>query len=401
MSKKNLNRSATAFVIIMGIVSMFSDMTHEGARSIYGVYLNSLGASAAVIGFVSGLGQLFSYALRLFTGKLADKYKKYWIFTVTGYIINMLAVPALALAGENGWIFACSLIVAERMGKAIRQPAKNALVSFAAAQVGAGKSFALQEALDQIGAFLGPVILFATLYLQKVSGAPLDYRLCFKILAVPAFITLICVAAAAHIFPSPENFEKKVSPVRVNNLKRIFYIYLAASACIAFGFIDFPLITMHFSKIHLCAAETLPLLYAGAMLTDAISALAFGYMFDSVGAKVIIYPVLAAAFSPLLLFAGKSIGAAWVGVALWGIGMGAQESVLKSAVASVIPKNLRSTAFGTYGAVFGIMMFAGNWLAGILYDRSLFLMITLSAVSQAAAVPLLISASDKYRRGKK
>ncbi|MFA6813411.1 MAG: MFS transporter, partial [Bacteroidaceae bacterium] len=154
-NKKTL-KPALIFILIMGIVSMLSDMTHEGARSIYGAYLSLAGASAATIGFVTGFGEFIGYSFRIITGPITDRTKKYWTMTIIGYSINMLAIPALALVSKDGWIIACILIVAERIGKAIRQPAKNTLVSFAASQIGEGKSFAIVEFLDQIGAFLGP-----------------------------------------------------------------------------------------------------------------------------------------------------------------------------------------------------------------------------------------------------
>ncbi len=151
----------------MGIVSLFSDMTHEGAASILGAYLSLAGASAAAIGFVSGLGEMIGYSLRLVTGWLTDRTKKYWPMTILGYVIDSMAIPALALVPRGGWIWACALIVLQRTGKAVKKPAKDTLLSFAATQTGAGKSFAIQEFLDQIGAFLGPVILFLVMLLKQ------------------------------------------------------------------------------------------------------------------------------------------------------------------------------------------------------------------------------------------
>lgn len=165
--KNKLAPGAMAFIALMGIVSLFSDMTHEGARSVLGEYLNLAGASAATIGFVSGFGELCGYSLRLLFGFIADKTKKYWTLVIGGYALQVLAIPALALIPENGWMLACGLIILERIGKAVKKPAKNALVSFAASEVGTGKGFAYQEFLDQLGAFIGPVMLF---FISLVQG---------------------------------------------------------------------------------------------------------------------------------------------------------------------------------------------------------------------------------------
>ena len=179
------------FILLFGIVSLFSDMTHEGASSIRGAYMALLGASAGAIGFVSGLGELIGYSMRYLFGKLTDKTGQYWTMTIVGYVLDLIAVPALALVGENGWIAACGLLLIQRMGKAIKKPAKDAIMSFAASQEGVGKSFGIQEVLDQIGAFLGPILLYVIM-LFKTEGTTFEiYSFCFAVLTIPAVITLI------------------------------------------------------------------------------------------------------------------------------------------------------------------------------------------------------------------
>lgn len=176
--KKHLSQ-AMVFLILFGIVSLFSDMTHEGASSIRGAYLSVMGASAGAIGFFSGLGELVGYSMRYVFGKLTDKTRQYWPITIFGYVLDVLAVPALALVGEHGWVWACLLLLIQRMGKAIKKPAKDTIMSFAASQEGVGKSFGLQELLDQIGAFLGPVLLFLVLlrwFCSLLPGADSQIR---------------------------------------------------------------------------------------------------------------------------------------------------------------------------------------------------------------------------------
>ena len=164
MKEKRFSRAMT-FIILFGIVSLFSDMTHEGASSIRGAYLALLGASAGTVGFIAGLGELIGYSMRYVFGKITDRTRKYWPMVIFGYILDILAVPALALVGEGGWIAAAALLVIQRMGKAIKKPAKDTIMSFAASQEGVGKSFGIQEMLDQIGAFLGPVFLLSLIHI--------------------------------------------------------------------------------------------------------------------------------------------------------------------------------------------------------------------------------------------
>ena len=201
--KKHLSQ-AMVFLILFGIVSLFSDMTHEGASSIRGAYLSVMGASAGAIGFFSGLGELVGYSMRYVFGKLTDKTRQYWPITIFGYVLDVLAVPALALVGEHGWVWACLLLLIQRMGKAIKKPAKDTIMSFAASQEGVGKSFGLQELLDQIGAFLGPVLLYLVMLFRTEGDVFQTYAFCFGVLAIPGAITLVLLLVTRRRFPNPE-----------------------------------------------------------------------------------------------------------------------------------------------------------------------------------------------------
>lgn len=387
-STKVVQGSALAFVVLMGIVSMFSDMTHEGAWSIMGDYLSLAGASAAAIGFVSGLGEMLGYSLRLFSGFLADRTKRYWTFTVVGYIVDCLAIPALALVPDGGWMWACLLIIVERMAKAIKKPAKDTLLSFAATQNGVGKSFALQEFLDQLGAFLGPVILFFVMLVNSSADQFSTYQLCFLVLGIPAVLTIGTLLFAKHRFPNPDRFEpESKEPAKAFHMKRSFIIYVVGISLFAFGFVDFTLITMHTSRMGLIPTETLPLIYAAAMAVDAFSALFFGWLFDRIGIRTLMISTLVSAPFALFVFGFQTQWALFLGIALWGVGMGAQESILKAAVTSIVSKENRGSAFGVFQTAFGICWFLGSWLAGVLYDFSIPAMIGFSVVAQLAAIP--------------
>ncbi len=398
MKKKNVN-VALSFIFLMGIVSLFSDMTHEGARSIYGSYLSLDGVSAATIGFIMGFGELIGYSFRLITGYFADRRRNYWTMSIAGYAINMAAIPLIALISEESWKWACLLIVLERLGKAIRQPAKNTLVSFASAQVGQGKAFAIQEFMDQIGAFCGPLLLFVILLFRKDNADLFStYRVCFAILIIPAFFTLYFLLKAKRKFPHPESFEMNTNKVKHSSTNSHFISYVIAISLFAFGFIDFPIVTMHVAKLSVISSAFLPLLYSGAMLVDAFSALAFGWLFDKYGIEVLIFSNLLSAFFPLFIFLSHSIVWIVVGVILWGIGMGAQESILKSAVATLVPKENRSTGFGIFETSFGVCWFIGSWILGILYDTSITLMVTISMASQLLSIPLLFMITKLHSR---
>lgn len=404
MKDKKLSNSLI-FIILFGIVSLFSDMTHEGASSLRGVYLSLLGASAGTIGFISGLGELVGYSLRYFFGKLTDKTHKYWQMTIFGYILDILAVPALALVGEDGWLYACFLLVIQRMGKAIKKPAKDTIMSFAASQEGAGKSFAIQEMLDQIGAFLGPFFLYVVM-LFKTDGTTFEiYSRCFVYLAIPGAITLILLIYTKKRFPNPEHFEPEPKEYIPFKMKDSFIFYIIGISLFSFGFIDYSLIIMHVSKnlnaltngVGLINMETIPLIYAGAMLVDAISALIFGIMYDRNGVKALVVSTIISAPFSLFIFGFNNIYMVLLGIILWGVGMGAQESILKAAVTSVIPKSSRATGYGIFEMSFGVFWFLGSWLLGVLYDINITSLIIVSMMTQLLSIPFYFKASRAQR----
>lgn len=398
------------FIILFGIVSLFSDMTHEGASSIRGAYLSLLGASAATIGFISGLGELVGYSMRYVFGKLTDKSKQYWPMTIAGYVLDIIAVPALVLVGEHGWIAACVLLVIQRMGKAIKKPAKDTIMSFAASQEGVGKSFGIQEVLDQIGAFIGPVLLYLVM-LFKTEGTTFEiYSTCFAVLAIPGAITLILLIVTRCKFPNPEHFEPEPKEYIPFKMKKEFILYIAGISLFAFGFIDYSIIIMHVSRTYshlasglsetsaLVSTGSLPLLYAGAMLVDAVASLFFGMMYDKNGVKALVWSTVISAPFAVFVFAFDSVPMLLIGVALWGVGMGAQESILKAAVTSMVPKASRATGYGVFECSFGAFWFLGSWLMGVLYDVSIPAMIAVSVIAQLAAIPLYIGSSKLMKK---
>lgn len=370
LEKKKRLQGAVAFITLMGIVSLFSDMTHEGARSILGEYLNLAGATGATIGFVSGVGELCGYSLRLLSGIFADKTKKYWTLVIAGYTLQVLAIPALALIPQNGWVIACGLVILERVGKAIKKPAKNTLVSFAASEIGTGKGFAYQEFLDQLGAFLGPVMLFFIAAVKGTDNLFSTYRICFALLGIPAVITISLVVLAKVKYPHPEMFEKAQAATEEFHTQKSFVLYMIAICLFAFGFADFTLITLHAAKMEAFPASTLSLLYAAAMAVDAFAALFFGWLFDRIGLKALMLSTLCSAFFSCFIFLTGDPVLMGVGIVLWGVGMGAQESIMKAAVSKIIPSSMRSTGFGIFETGFGIAWFLGSWLLGALYDTN-------------------------------
>ncbi len=272
-------------------------MTYEGARSITGPFLGSLGASATVVRVVAGTGQLLGYSLRSVAGYFADKTQRYWLIVFVGYVINMLAVPALALAGN--WPLAAALIIAERSGRAIRKPAVDAMVSYAGKSIGRGWVFGLNEGLDQAGATIGPLIVALVLYLN--SG----FRTGFGVLLISSLLCLATLVVARFWYPRPHELETESAAfAKAKGFPRVYWIYVAAGALIAAGFADFSLISFHFQKAGIVSQTTIPLFYAVAMGAGALTNLVFGRLFDPVGFPIAISAfLLGALFAPFVSWA--------------------------------------------------------------------------------------------------
>ncbi len=375
-------RIALRFVVLIGILSFFADFTYEGSRSIVGPYLATLQASGTIVGIVTGFGELLGYSLRLFSGRWADVTGRYWPITIFGYVVQMASVPALALT--RSWPAAAALIILERVGKAIRNPPRDVMLSHAGKQVGGyGWAFGLHEALDQLGAMCGPLAISAVLALDR------DYREAFAVLLVPAVINLILVLTARLLYPKPEDMERsQLGSVRTD-LPRVFWIYLVGAVLVAAGFADYPLIAYHFTRAATVSGTWIAIFYSVAMAVSGAGSLVLGRLFDRYGFTVLVALTAVSVLSAPLVFLG-GFWLALLGAAIWGLGMGVHESIIPAAVSPMVSPRRRASAFGTFAAGYGIFWFIGSAIIGILYDLSVPAAIAFCVATQLAAVPIFI-----------
>ena len=384
-------RRAVRFVLLIGIVSLFADFTYEGARSVVGPYFALLGASATIVGVVTGFGEFVGYALRLVSGRWADSTRRFWTIAIFGYVVQLAAVPALALAGS--WPAVAALIILERIGKAIRNPPRDVMLSHAGREGGGlGWVFGIHEALDQFGAMIGPLLVAGVLALRH------DYRLAFAVLAAPAAISLLFLAVARFVYPRPEEFEAGEAPAdAASRFPQVFWVYLGAAALAAAGFADYPIIAYHFAQARVVPGPLVAVFYAVAMAVSGSGSLLFGRLFDRYGFKVlIVLTLITAAYAPLAFLGGFWI--ALFGAGLWGLGMGVHESIIPAAVAPMAPAGRRATAYGLFTAAYGISWFLGSAIIGFLYDHGYTAMILFCVVAELAAVPLLLWVAGAAKR---
>lgn len=382
-TQDGMKARALRFVVLVGVMSFFADFTYEGSRGILGPYLALLGATGTVVGVVTGFGELAGYGLRLVSGRLADRTRQFWPITIFGYIVQMAAVPALALA--HSWPAAAVLLVMERVGKAIRNPPRDVMLSHAGTQIGGiGWAFGLHEALDQFGALGGPLLVAVVLAKHG------DYRIAFAVLAVPALIMLSLLGVARLLYPQPERMEMHGPELNTGKIPRRFWTYLAGAGLTGAAFVDYPLVAFHFHKTNTISENWVPIFYAVAMGVSGAGSLIFGRLFDRRGIGILIPLAILSAIVAPLVFLG-SFWPALMGVAIWGLAVGAHESIMPAAVAPMVAREKRASAYGLFTAGYGISWFLGSALIGILYDISLHTMILVCVVLALAAIPFFQS----------
>ena len=386
-------------VVGFGVVSLAADMVYEGARSVTGPLLASLGASAVLVGLVSGAGEAMALLLRVVFGSWADRSGRYWTLTFVGYALTAICVPALAitpfLAGA-GLAVACILILGERFGKAVRSPAKTALLARAAADVGLGRGFGVHKALDQIGAVAGPVLVAAVIAAAAGSIWP-----AMAVLIVPGAVALIVLVRIRRSMGDPVTAEPDrpapQPPTSPGRLPREFWLFAAASAAISGGLVTFAVIAYHLTQDHVVPVAAVPLIYAAAMGAAALAALGSGWLFDRTRGGALLGLPLLVSVVPVLAFSGSPL-IVIAGVLLWGVAGGILDSTIKALVADLVPAPRLATAYGVFAAVQGAAAIAGGVMAGALYERSLPMLIVAVAASQVVALVLLIATLRRQQR---
>lgn len=374
-------KAALKFVLAIGVVSLFADLTYEGSRSVTGQFLLILGAGGSIVSIIAGFGELLGYGLRIFSGRITEKTGQFWTITFLGYIMQMSAVPLLALA--RNWQIAALLILQERIGKAIRNPARDVMLSHAAKEMGFGWGFGVHEALDQSGALFGPLVVALVLAHRD------QYCLAFATLLIPAAITLLLLSVAKYFYPHPEDLEAKHLIIQATDLPRSFWVYLIAAALVSAGYVDFQLIAFHFQSSSVIRTTWIPVFYSSAMAVSGSGSLLFGRLFDRFGISILIPLTLVSAVSAPLVFLGGT-WLALLGTALWGLGMGVNESIIPAAVGTMIPPERRPSAYGLFTGMYGLSWFVGSVIVGILYHFSLPAVIAFSMLAELTAIPALI-----------
>jgi hypothetical protein len=383
-----LKSNALRFVLLIGVVNAFADLTYEGGRGVAGAFLGHLGASGAVVGAVAGGGELAGYAIRSVAGVIADRTGLYWLDVWVGYAINMLCVPALALVGS--WPAAAGLLIGERVGRGIRKPVTAAMLSNAGRSLGSGRAFGINEFLDQTGATVGPLVV-------ALAIARGGYATGFGILIVPALLTLtfLAIATPAGREFTPSDTGESGPPVKD---WPAFRRYAIGGALVAAGYVDFALIAFRFQRDHIAGAPAISIWFAVAMAVGAIASPILGKLLDRTGRPIVGFAIAVTSIATPLAFFGRG-AVAGVGVAFWGVGIAVQDALLLALVAGVLAHRRRATSFGIYDLLFGAAWFAGSIVSGVLVDRSIVGLVLFSTILQLCAIPFFVGPVKNRSRG--
>jgi MFS family permease len=382
--------AAFAFVFTMGIVNLFGDTTYEGGAAINGQFLASLGATAAMVSIIAGAGEFLGYALRSVAGWTADKTGKYWPITIIGFAINLFAVPAMALAGS--WQIAGLLILAERTGRAIRKPTVEAMLSYSTGQLGTGWVYALNTALDETGATIGPLLMAFAMYRHA------SYRVSYSLLLISAALAFVALIAARIIFPVPANLEQGDRTAKAERFTTAFWLYMIAAGCFGAGLMSFEFIAFHLASHRTASAHWIPVFLGIATGFGVLANLALGRLYDRKAIATVVGAILVSAFFSPLVFLG-GFGVALVGMLLWGIGYAVQDTLFKAVVADRLPEGRRNFAFGIFYTGYGVGWLIGSIATGLLYDVSIPAVIAFSMAVQLGSIPLFLFARHRESSG--
>ena len=379
---------AFRFVATLGVVNLFADMTYEGGGSINGPFLGTLGASATAIAIIAGAGEFLGYSLRAVAGYVADKTGRHWLITFIGYAINLLAVPAMALAGS--WQLAAVLVLAERIGRAIRKPTVESMLSYATGSLGKGWVYAVNTALDETGATIGPLVVAAVLLLKG------SYQTAYALLLISSALALASLAAARIGFPLPSELEHGRTAAQTR-FARPYWLYMAAAACFAAGLMSYELIAYYLTSTGIVATAWSPVFLAFATGCGVLASLVLGRLYDRFGTPVVaVAVVLSSLFAPLV-FAG-SFATALIAMPLWGIGYAVQDTLLKAIIAGVLPEGRRNLAFGLFYTGYGVGWLLGSTATGLLYEYSQPALVIFVVAAQLVSVPIFVLAAATQRR---
>ncbi|MEM1983757.1 MAG: MFS transporter [Candidatus Korarchaeum sp.] len=373
-------------IILFGLVSFLGDIIYEGARGVIPSYLAYLGASAFLVGLVSGISEFIALTLRLIAGILTDVTRSYWKFYVLGYAL-IISIPLIGLS--NMLPIVITLIVLERVAKAIRTPARDSLISFISRGVGAGKAFGIHEALDQFGAILGPLSMGVILLITTN-----DYSMAFLVTFIPYLALLASVTYAYRSYPPVTPVREADSRAGIMVYDRRFWLYNVSVLLNTVALIHVSLIILASSRTFDPAVAAF--LYTLIQGVDMFSALLAGAMFDRFGRIFLCLPFTLSILPSILALLGGGANLILASV-FYGIVLGMQESIYRAAISTMVTEKQRGSAYGIFNTFYGVGSLVSATVFGYFIEMGFVrLGILFTLIGQIAAlITLILSVRSK------
>ncbi len=379
--KGSLSKRQLIVFLLLGFVSLTADIVYEGARSVSGSYLETVEAPAIAAAIV-GAGDLIGYGMRFISGVIASSIGSssiYWGLTLTGYLLTC-TLPLLAFT--NWWVAVVAIYLIERIGKGLRAPTRDVILSEVVGGIGLGKGFGIHEVLDQLGAISGPLIVALAL---SYGG----YSLAYIILIIPAIISISLVVTAWNLYPSLKAVSRKQG-LTFKGLDRRFWFYTLSMAALSLGYIHWAIASYFLKHWGVLTDVEIALNYMIAMATDAIMAFPIGFLYDVIKLRSLYIAPLLCMSIPITLFLSTANRALPYALsAIWGIIMGIYETNMRAAIADIVDEKQRALAYGTFGLVYGVSWTIGGFIITMLINYGMYITTMYIIAVEIASIILL------------
>jgi MFS family permease len=358
-------RQIPSGVWVLGFVSMLMDISSEMIHSLLPLFMvSTLGASALMVGLIEGLAEATALIVKVFSGTLSDYLGKRKGLAVFGYALGALTKPLFALAPTLGIVLTARLL--DRVGKGIRGAARDALVADITPAHLRGAAFGLRQSIDTLGAFLGPLLAVGLMLLWAN-----DFRAVFWVAVIPGLMAVALLTFGLRE-PTHQQGEKRINPIRRENLKRLdasYWWVVVIGAVFTLARFSEAFLVLRAQQGGIPMA-LVPLVMVAMNLVYALSAYPFGKLSDRMShTRLLAFGLVVLIAADLVLAASNHWGVVLAGVALWGVHMGMTQGLLAAMVADTAPADLRGTAYGFFNLVSGLAMLAASVVAGLLWDR--------------------------------
>ncbi|MFI4955681.1 MAG: MFS transporter [Gammaproteobacteria bacterium] len=359
----NINRHLPRTVWALGFVSLFMDVSSEMIHSLLPLFLvTELGASALVLGVIEGMAEAISLFVKTFSGVLSDWWRKRKSLIIIGYLLAAVTKPIFAFSSTLSWVIMARFT--DRVGKGIRGAPRDALIADVTPVLQLGAAFGLRQSLDTCGAFIGPLIAMAGMLIFADN-----FHWVFALAILPAFISVLVLLIWVKE-PEIHHEHRAPWPLKLSVLKQLprayWWVFVLAFVFTLARFSE-AFLLLRAQTLGLSLAFT-PLVLVVMSVVYAFSAYPFGKLSDTLGRKsLLVLSLILLIVADIILACATHVYVVWIGVAIWGLHMGASQGILSAMIADTAPAALRATGFGLFSLSSGVATLLASVIAGWLW----------------------------------